>query len=66
MADSNTQEMPNGENLWDRILEASLALPGAKVNRKSFLESQLRPTVVNQKSVRQFNIGLPWRAFRLS
>ncbi len=30
-----------GERVWDRILRASLALPGAKVDRDSFLASQL-------------------------
>ena len=30
-----------GEKLWRRILQAAMALPGAKVDRASFLESQL-------------------------
>ena len=30
-----------GEKLWHRILRAAMALPGAKVDRASFLESQL-------------------------
>ena len=38
---TNPQEKSGGEKTWGRILEASLALPGAKVNRASFLESQL-------------------------
>ena len=30
-----------GEQVWRRILRASMALPGAKVNREQFLRSQL-------------------------
>ena len=35
-------EEPAGERLWRRVLRSAMALPGAKVNRASFLESQLR------------------------
>ena len=41
MTGTNPQDMSNGEILWARILEASLALPAAKVNRETFLKSQL-------------------------
>ena len=34
-------ESSRGEALWGRILRAALALPGAKVDRASFLRSQL-------------------------
>ena len=34
-------ERDTGERVWRRILRASMALPGAKVNRNSFLYSQL-------------------------
>ena len=34
-------ERDTGERVWRRILRASMALPGAKVNRRSFLFSQL-------------------------
>ena len=32
-----------GEKMWARVLRASLALPGAKVDRRAFLRSQLSP-----------------------
>ena len=34
-------EKSSGEKTWERILRASMALPGAKVHRTSFLTSQL-------------------------
>ena len=47
-------ELPKskGERVWDRILRASLALPGAKVDRDSFLASQLS-NYCNEEQVRK-------------
>ena len=39
--DHDSPEKPKGEVVWDNILKAALALPGSKVNRSSFLNSQL-------------------------
>ena len=36
-------EKSKGEKMWARVLRASLALPGAKVDRRAFLRSQLSP-----------------------
>ena len=36
-------EESKGEKVWARVLRASLALPGAKVDRRAFLRSQLSP-----------------------
>ena len=36
-------EESKGEKMWARVIRASLALPGAKVDRRAFLRSQLSP-----------------------
>ena len=41
MAATYPPEKSTGEKAWERILRASMALPGAKVERASFLYSQL-------------------------
>ena len=41
MIENYQPEKPRGEMVWDKILRASLAIPGAKVDRASFLTSQL-------------------------
>ena len=41
MTDKYLPEKSSGEKTWERILRASMALPGAKVDRSSFLASQL-------------------------
>ncbi len=41
MPDKYLPEKSRGERVWERVLRASLALPGAKVDRASFLTSQL-------------------------
>ena len=46
---TNPQDVSSGENIWARILETSLAIPGAKVDRTSFLESQLSPYCGEEK-----------------
>ena len=38
-----TTNEPSGNRVWDMIMGAALALPGAKVDRDSFLRSQLAP-----------------------
>ena len=40
-----------GEKVWERILMASMALPGAKVDRASYLDSQLSSYCNNQQVV---------------
>ena len=45
-------EKPSGERVWNRILRASLTLPGAKVDRDSFLASQLA-NYCNEEQVRK-------------
>ena len=42
-------EESKGAKMWDRILGASLALPGAKVDRRAFLRSQLSPYCTKQQ-----------------
>ena len=36
-----TEEKDSGATAWNRIVGVSLAMPGAKVDRESFLRSQL-------------------------
>ena len=45
-------EKSRGEKVWERILRTSLALPGAKIDRASFLTSQLS-NYCNEEQVRK-------------
>ena len=49
MDTTETPEKSTGEKMWDRVLGASLALPGAKVDRRAFLRSQLSPHCTEQQ-----------------
>ena len=39
----NSHNEPSGNVVWDRVMGAALAIPGVKVDRASFLRSQLAP-----------------------
>ena len=54
-------EKSKGEKIWARVLRASLALPGAKVDRRAFLRSQLSP-YCNEQQVDEAIGGTPARA----
>ena len=41
MASEHLPEQSKGEKAWERILRVSMTLPGAKVDRASYLASQL-------------------------
>ena len=51
-------EESKGEKIWARVLRASLALPGAKVDRRAFLRSQLSP-YCNEQQVGEAIGGTP-------
>ena len=51
-------EESKGEKIWTRVLRASLALPGAKVDRRAFLRSQLSP-YCNEQQVGEAIGGTP-------
>ena len=51
-------EESKGEKVWARVLRASLALPGAKVDRRAFLRSQLSP-YCNEQQVGEAIGGRP-------
>ena len=42
MTNEQLPEEPRGEKIWRTVLRAAMALPGAKVDRSSFLASQIR------------------------
>ena len=54
-------EKSKGEKIWARVLRVSLALPGAKVDRRAFLKSQLSP-YCNEQQVDEAIGGTPAKA----
>ena len=54
-------EKSKGEKMWARVLRASLALPGAKVDRRAFLRSRLSP-YCDEPQVGEAIRGRPARA----